>query len=82
MRWEEIILSEEKNVLYTPKYPASDGGFDDQVQAMEKAAAAAGCEFTPRSSYCEGDMRKLFESHTGVKLGDQVTQAIVIVQKD
>ena len=81
MRWEEIILSEEKNVLYTRKYPTSDGGFNDQVQAMERAAAA-GCEFTPRSSYCEGDVRKQFESHTGVKLGDQVTQAIVIVQED
>ena len=80
MRWEEIILNEEKTVLYTRKYPASDGGFDDQAQAMERAAA--GCEFTPRSSYCEGDVRKQFESHTGVKLGDQVTQAIVIVQED
>lgn len=35
-------MSEEKTVLYTRKHPVSDGGFDDQAQAMVKAAAEAG----------------------------------------
>lgn len=75
-------MSEEKTVLYTRKYPATDGGFNDQVQAIEKAAAEAGYEVSPRGSYREGDMRKQFESLTGVKLDDEVSQAIVTVRKD
>lgn len=47
-------MSEEKTVLYTRKYPASDGGLDDQAEAMEKVAAEAGYELTPRGFYCEG----------------------------
>ena len=43
-------MSEEKTVLYTRKHPVSDGGFDDQAQAMVKAAAEAGYEAAPRSS--------------------------------
>ena len=43
-------MSEEKTVLYTRKHPVSDGGFDDQAQAMVKAAAEAGYEAAPRGS--------------------------------
>lgn len=75
-------MSEEKTVLYTRKHPVSDGGFDDQAQAMVKAAAEAGYEAAPRGSYCEGDMRKQFETLTGVKLDDDVSWEIVVVQKD
>lgn len=75
-------MSEEKTVLYTRKHPVSDGGFDDQAQAMVKAAAEAGYEAAPRGSYCEGDMRKQFEALTGVKLDDDVSWEIVVVQKD
>ena len=39
-------------------------------------------EVSPRSSYREGDMRKQFEALTGVKLDDEVSQAIVTVRKD
>ena len=75
-------MSEEKTVLYTRKHPVSDGGFDDQAQAMVKAAAEAGYEAAPRGSYCEGDMRKQFEALTGVKLDDNVSQEIIVVQRD
>ena len=69
-------------MLYTRKHPVSDGGFDDQAQAMVKAAAEAGYEAAPRGSYCEGDMRKQFEALTGAKLDDNISREIVVVQKD
>lgn len=75
-------MSEEKTVLYTWKHPVSDGGFDGQAQATAKAAAEAGYEAAPRGSYCEGDMRKQFEALTGVKLDDNVSQEIIVVQRD
>ena len=43
-------MSEEKTVLYTRKHPASNGVFDNQAQAMVKAAAEAGYEAAPRGS--------------------------------
>lgn len=75
-------MNEEKTALYTRKHPASDGGFDDRVQAMENVAADAGYEVVPCGSYCEGDMQKQFETLTGAKLGDGIIQAIAIVQED
>ena len=75
-------MSEEKTVLYTRKHPVSDGGFDDQAQAMVKAAAEAGYEAAPRGSYCEGDMRKQFEVLAGVKLDDDISQEIVLVREE
>ena len=43
-------MSEEKTVLYTRKHLASNGVFDNQAQAMVKAAAEAGYEAAPRGS--------------------------------
>ena len=81
MRWRKQYERRE-TTLYTRKHPASDGGFNGQAQAMVKAAAEAGYEAAPRGSYCEGDMQKQFEALTGVKLDDDVSWEIVVVQKD
>lgn len=75
-------MNEEKLRCTPGSIPPLTAGFNGQAQAMVKAAAEAGYEARSPRLHCEGDMRKQFEALTGVKLDDDVSWEIVVVQKD
>ena len=75
-------MGECKTAVYVRNSTAPAEDFESQVKSAEQIAADLGHQAAPHAAYSEGDMQKLFESHTDITGGDTGLQDVIASPKE